>query len=71
MRHKSGAIGMKTRQRMAWFLAGLLVGGSLSAAAAKVLGDNGYLSGWDVISDDEVICSDPYVWTSTREIECD
>ncbi len=56
---------------------GLLLGGTASAGAAVVLrptmsGTNGYLMRWDVVnSDGDTVCSDPYVWMSTREIECD
>ena len=38
---------------------------------AKVIGDSGYLMGWDVTYEGEVVCSDPYVWTASSEIECD
>jgi hypothetical protein len=36
----------------------------------RVIG-TGYLSGWSITHDGEEICSDPYVWEGTREIECD
>lgn len=52
-------------------LLGLAFGFAVSAAAANVIGDNGYLMGWDVTVDGETVCSDPYVWVSTSEIECD
>jgi len=39
--------------------------------AAKVVGSDGYLMGWDVTKDGETICSDPFVWTGTQELECD
>jgi len=40
--------------------------------AARVVGENGYLIGWDIEDQNgNVLCSDPYVWTSTREIECE
>ena len=52
-------------------LFGVLLGVLGTAAAAKLLGDDGYLSGWEITQDGETICSDPYVWTSIHEIECD
>lgn len=40
--------------------------------AARVVGENGYLMGWGIEDQDgNTLCSDPYVWTSTREIECE
>lgn len=56
---------------VAGFLAGLATALAVSAFAAKMVGSDGYLVGWDITKDGEEICSDPYIWTSTREIECD
>jgi hypothetical protein len=53
------------------FVAGVLVGGAVSVFAARIVGADGHLSGWEVHVDGEEVCSDPYIWTSTREIECD
>ena len=58
------------------FLLGVVVGACLgtvaSALAARVVGESGYLHGWSVMSaDGEEVCSDPYVWPPTHEIECD
>ncbi len=52
-------------------IVGLCLGVAISAAAAKIVGDTGYLFGWDVTVGGETVCSDPYIWTSTHEIECD
>jgi hypothetical protein len=56
------------------FLAGLILGISLSLAAsswaAGVFG-SGTLSGWTVNKDGEEVCSDPSVDTGSKEIECD
>lgn len=50
---------------------GLVIGAAGTAAAAQLVGDNGYLIGWNVELNGETVCSDPYIWTSIREIECD
>lgn len=51
---------------------GLALGIAVPAAAQHVVGDNGYLMGWDVVSSrGGTICRDPYVWVGTREIECE
>ena len=40
--------------------------------AARVVGENGYLIGCDIQDQNgNTLCSDPYVWTSSREIECE
>lgn len=52
--------------------AGLVIGlAGTAASAARIVGDTGYLMGWSVTVSGDEVCSDPYVWTATREIECD
>lgn len=41
----------------------------LSAGATVVR--SGYLTGWDITFDGRVSCDGAYVWSATREIECD
>lgn len=57
------------------FLAGLVVGVLaglvVPAAAQRLVGGEGYLFGWDVLFSGRILCSDPFVWSATREIECD
>ena len=53
------------------FISGLIAGTAVPAAAATLVGSTGYLFGWSVTTDGEDICYMPFVWTATREIECD
>ena len=46
------------------FIAGLATALVVSAFAAKLVGSDGYLTGWSITKDGEEICSDPYIWTS-------
>ena len=62
--------GRDMRKFYAGLALGLAIGAAGSAAAAEIVGRTGYLNGWDVVSASRTICSDPYVWTATREIEC-
>ncbi len=59
------------RKYITGFIAGLALGTVVPAAAATIVGGTGYLFGWDVTKDGETICYAPYVWTVTKEIECD
>ena len=61
----------RTGQFLAGVVVGLVLGSAIAVLAAQVVGSNGYLNGWDVTRDGETICSDPYVYVSSREIECD
>jgi hypothetical protein len=53
------------------FIIGLIAGTAFPAAAASIVGRTGYLIGWTVTKDGNEICYMPFVWTGTREIECD
>ena len=52
------------------FICGILIGAAGSVFAARFVGGNGYLIGWDVSVNGEDVCTDPYIWVATREIEC-
>lgn len=59
------------RKYVTGFVAGLMLGTVVPAAAAQVVGSTGYLSGWTVTKNGDEVCYMPYVWVSMREIECD
>lgn len=50
---------------------GFLLGIAVSASAQRIVGNDGYLMGWDITYRGEVICSDPFIWRSIMEIECE
>jgi hypothetical protein len=50
---------------------GAFIGSATTAVAAQIVGSTGYLMGWTVEIDGEEVCEDPYVWTATKEIDCD
>ena len=58
------------KQFFAGIILGLAIGASASAGAAVCAG-TGYALGWEVQKDGETLCSDPYIWAGTKEIECD
>ena len=58
------------KQFVAGIAIGLVIGASATAGAAVCAG-TGYAIGWEVTKDGNELCSDPYIWASTREIECD
>jgi hypothetical protein len=59
------------RRFFAGLAVGLILGQIGMAMAAVMIGDDGYLSGWNITVGGETVCSDPYIWHGTHEIECD
>ena len=53
------------------FALGVIVAASAPLMAAQIVGNSGYLIGWTVTKDSDEICYMPYIWPSTKEIECD
>ena len=56
------------------FVCGLIIGIAIStvtaAYGAQIVGDSGWLFGWDVTVNGNTVCSDPFIWAGIREIEC-
>lgn len=52
-------------------IVGMILGSAGAAIAALVAGNDGHLIGWTVTKDGDEICSTPYAWVATKEIECD
>jgi hypothetical protein len=61
----------RTGQFLAGVIVGLVLGSAIGVLAAQMVGGNGYLNGWEVTREGETICSDPYVYVSSREIDCE
>lgn len=61
---------MKVRWFASGYVVGLVTALAFTALAARMVGGDGYLSGWTVTIGGEDVCHDPFVWTGTREIEC-
>jgi hypothetical protein len=59
------------RKYLAGIATGLVIGLTAPLAAAQLVGDTGYLRGWSVTKGGEEVCYMPYVWVSSKEIECD
>lgn len=52
-------------------VAGVLIGAPGLVIAAEVVGENGYLRGWEVVtSSGSTICDTPYARPRLRQIEC-
>ena len=59
------------RKFITGFLSGVVLAAAAPVAAASIVGSTGYLWGWSVTKDGDEICDAPYIWTFSREIECD
>jgi len=42
-----------------------------SASVARIVGGSGYVMGIDVTINGNTLCSDPYYWEATKELECE
>lgn len=51
------------------FITGALFGFALASTAEAAR--DGWLWGWTVTVGNSTVCTEPYVWAVTREIECD
>jgi hypothetical protein len=62
---------MPSRKFISGFAFGaILAVGVTGWAAENSLTEMGYLIGWSVSSHGKDVCSTPFIWPATREIEC-
>ena len=55
-----------------FFLGGLLLGSASAVVSPKIVGGDGYLYGYEVVNEDgDELCSDPWVYTSSKSITCE
>jgi hypothetical protein len=57
------------RAMLVGILLGLALGLCASALAAN--GGAGFLLGWTVMKNGSLLCSDPFVWPTIKEIDCE
>jgi hypothetical protein len=62
---------MNRKSLLIGFILGFVTAVSGTVFAAKIVGGNGFLMGWDVTYKGRTICDSPYIWAALREIECD
>lgn len=59
---------------MTKFATGLLLGltlATITPAIAQSVSGSGVMSGWEVRANGRVVCRDPYVRPSAREVSCE
>lgn len=68
---------IRTKPALVWMMVGSMLGSWTNArsgpAEPRMTGTDGYLTAWDIrsLENADIVCSEPYVWIRTREIECD
>ena len=58
------------RKYLIGFAVGIAVSAASAATAAQIVGNSSYMMGWEVTVNGETVCTSPWAWVQTKQIDC-